>query len=169
MEALRESFLHLTFQMSTYKRATLDEEELVDSTSDDVYTSSPMQVNFFPGRRTMCWPDKPQKEKMLMFFVCLLSIALFISLISAGVFYNQAHPGLCLSEPCVTVTSTVIGALDRSVDPCHDFYNFACGGWMKNNPLPEGKSRWGPFSDLWEHNMLVMKRLLGKHLHLKTS
>lgn len=45
MEALRESFLHLTFQMSTYKRATLDEEDLVDSTGDDIYPSSPMQVN----------------------------------------------------------------------------------------------------------------------------
>uniref|UniRef100_A0A8D3E6F3 Endothelin-converting enzyme 1 n=1 Tax=Scophthalmus maximus TaxID=52904 RepID=A0A8D3E6F3_SCOMX len=74
----------------------------------------------------------------------------------------QAHPGLCLTEPCITVASAVIGALDRSVDPCHDFYNFACGGWVKNNPLPEGKSRWGPFSNLWEHNMLVMKHLLGK-------
>lgn len=44
MEALRESFLHLTFQMS-YKRATLDEEDLMESTGDDVYQSSPMQVN----------------------------------------------------------------------------------------------------------------------------
>lgn len=73
-----------------------------------------------------------------------------------------AHPGLCLTEPCITVASAVMGALDRSVDPCHDFYNFACGGWVKSNPLPEGKSRWGPFSNLWEHNMLVMKHLLGK-------
>ena len=75
-----------------------------------------------------------------------------------------AHPGLCLTEPCITVASAVMGALDRSVDPCHDFYNFACGGWVKSNPLPEGKSRWGPFSNLWEHNMLVMKHLLGKSL-----
>lgn len=45
MEALRESFLNVTFQMSPYKRATLDEEELVDSTSEDIYPSSPMQVN----------------------------------------------------------------------------------------------------------------------------
>lgn len=44
MEALRESFLNLTFQMSLYKRATLDEEDLVDSAGDDVYPSSPMQV-----------------------------------------------------------------------------------------------------------------------------
>lgn len=51
MEALRESFLNLTFQMSLYKRATLDEEDLVDSTGDDIYPSSPMQVNARPPRR----------------------------------------------------------------------------------------------------------------------
>lgn len=77
-------------------------------------------------------------------------------------FFFVAHPGLCLSEPCVSVASAVLGSLDRSVDPCQDFYNFACGGWMRKNPLPEGKSRWGPFSNLWEHNMAVMKNLLGK-------
>lgn len=76
--------------------------------------------------------------------------------------FLAAHPGLCLTEPCITVASVVMGGLDQSVDPCHDFYNFACGGWIKRNPLPDGKSRWGTFSNLWEHNMLVMKHLLGK-------
>lgn len=61
----------------------------------------------------------------------------------------------------MTVASTVLGALDTSVDPCQDFYSYACGGWMKNNPLPDGKSRWGPFSSLWERNMAAMKNLLG--------
>ncbi|XP_046881183.1 endothelin-converting enzyme 1 isoform X1 [Hypomesus transpacificus] len=160
MEALRESFLHLTFQMSTYKRATLDEEELVDSTTDEIYPSAPMQVSLRHGRGPSCWVEKRRTEKMLLVLVCALSVALFSSLITTGVFYKQTHPGLCLTEPCVMVASTVMGALDRSVDPCQDFYNFACGGWVKNNPLPEGKSRWGPFSNLWEHNMAVMKHLL---------
>ncbi|XP_053171150.1 endothelin-converting enzyme 1 [Scomber japonicus] len=160
MEALRESFLHLTFQMSTYKRATLDEEDLVDSTGEDIYPSSPMQVTLLRGRGASCWPERTQRERRLLFLVCVVSVGLFISLITTGVFYKQTHPGLCLTEPCITVASTIMGALDRSVDPCHDFYNFACGGWVKNNPLPEGKSRWGPFSNLWEHNMLVMKHLL---------
>lgn len=44
MESLRESILHLTFQMSTYKRATLDEEELLDTGSDGIYHTSTMQV-----------------------------------------------------------------------------------------------------------------------------
>uniref|UniRef100_A0A673FWE8 Endothelin-converting enzyme 1 n=1 Tax=Sinocyclocheilus rhinocerous TaxID=307959 RepID=A0A673FWE8_9TELE len=127
MESLRESILHLTFQMSTYKRATLDEEELLDTGSDGIYHTSTMQVRQY-------------------IYIHILVLT--------------AHPGMCLSEPCVSVASTVLGALDRSVDPCQDFYNFACGGWMRKNPLPEGKSRWGPFSNLWEHNMAIMKNLL---------
>uniref|UniRef100_A0A3B4V2J9 Endothelin-converting enzyme 1 n=1 Tax=Seriola dumerili TaxID=41447 RepID=A0A3B4V2J9_SERDU len=146
--------------MSSYKRATLDEEDLVDSTGDDIYPSSPLQVTLLHGRGHTCCPQRTQREKRVLLLVCVVSVGLFISLITTGVFYKQTHPGLCLTEPCITVASAVIGALDRSIDPCHDFYNFACGGWVKNNPLPEGKSRWGPFSNLWEHNMLVMKHLL---------
>ncbi|XP_019712818.1 endothelin-converting enzyme 1 [Hippocampus comes] len=160
MEALRDSLMHLTFQMSSYKRATLDEEDLVDSGGDDIYQSTPMQVTLRQGCGSSCWPEKTQRERQLLFLVCVLSAGLFVSLITTAVFYRQTHPGVCLTEPCITVASAVMSALDRSVDPCHDFYSYACGGWMNNNPLPEGKSRWGSFSKLWERNMLVMKQLL---------
>ena len=36
------------------------------------------------------------------------------------------------------------GALDRTADACDDFYQFACGGWMKNNPIPPDQSALGP-------------------------
>ncbi|XP_056591248.1 endothelin-converting enzyme 1 isoform X1 [Triplophysa dalaica] len=160
MEALRESVLHLTFQMSTYKRATLDEEELLDTGSDGIYHTSSMQVGLQRGLGPRCWAVKTRVERKLVVVVCALSLALFICIITLGLHYKESHPGTCLSEPCVSVASAVMSALDRSVDPCQDFYSFACGGWMKKNPLPEGKSRWGPFSNLWEHNMAVMKNLL---------
>ncbi|XP_077428382.1 endothelin-converting enzyme 1 [Vanacampus margaritifer] len=146
--------------MSSYKRATLDEEDLVDSGTDDVYQSTPMRVTLRQGWCFSCWPERTQRERQLLCLVCVLSAGLFVSLITTAVFYRQTHPGVCLTEPCVNVASVVMSALDRSVDPCHDFYNYACGGWMNNNHLPEGKSRWGSFSTLWERNMLVMKQLL---------
>uniref|UniRef100_A0A8C7W6J6 Endothelin-converting enzyme 1 n=1 Tax=Oncorhynchus mykiss TaxID=8022 RepID=A0A8C7W6J6_ONCMY len=156
MDALRESFLHLTFQMSTYKRATLNEDDLVDSNGDEFYPPA-MQVTLRHGPGPRCWAEKTYTERRLLVLVCALSVALFFSLITVGIFYKES---VCRTEPCIIVASAVIGALDRSVDPCHDFYSFACGGWVRNNPLPEGKSRWGPFSNLWERNMAIMKHLL---------
>ena len=42
--------------------------------------------------------------------------------------------------------------LDRTVNPAEDFYNFACGGWMKSHPLPAAYSRYGSFDQLGEDN-----------------
>lgn len=37
---------------------------------------------------------------------------------------------------------SLIEAMDLDVDPCQDFFQFACGGWIKKNPIPQSKSRW---------------------------
>ena len=50
--------------------------------------------------------------------------------------------------------------LDRTVDPCVDFYKFACGGWQKNNPIPADQAGWSVYAKLADENMQFLWGIL---------
>ena len=55
----------------------------------------------------------------------------------------------------------VIAALDTTVDPCVDFYRYACGGWLKKTQRPADKPRYGRgFGELADRNNAVLRKIL---------
>jgi predicted metalloendopeptidase len=58
-------------------------------------------------------------------------------------------------SPSLDVTS-----LDRSVDPCVDFYKFSCGGWEKNNPIPVDQAGWSVYAKLANENQQFLWGIL---------
>ena len=58
-------------------------------------------------------------------------------------------------SPSLDLTS-----LDRTVDPCVDFYKFTCGGWQKNNPIPADQASWSVYAKLAIENQQFLWGIL---------
>lgn len=57
-----------------------------------------------------------------------------------------------------------MNSLDTTVDPCEDFYSFANGGWLRENPLPASKASWGQFAQLAQKNVQVIRDIIQRDI-----
>lgn len=67
---------------------------------------------------------------------------------------------MCISKDCVTVAANILARIDDSVDPCEDFYQFACGNYMKINAVPDDFYAKNLLQEMQEEMFVEMKSYL---------
>src|SRR6202142_1199391 len=80
--------------------------------------------------------------------ICLLILAVLSSAVLAFAQHSSSEPVLDVS------------AMDRTIDPCVDFYTYSCGGWVKKNPIPPDQSSWSTYGKLEDENRVQLRTIL---------
>lgn len=89
-----------------------------------------------------------------------IRIFLVVSLLLVAALCSAQTAGTSTPERPKQIPAFDLTAIDKTTDPCVDFYQYSCGNWMKNNPIPADKSRWGRFNELDEYNVYILRDIL---------
>uniref|UniRef100_T1KX15 Peptidase M13 C-terminal domain-containing protein n=1 Tax=Tetranychus urticae TaxID=32264 RepID=T1KX15_TETUR len=78
--------------------------------------------------------------------------------------YVTQMKNLCLTPGCVKAASSILSRLDVTVDPCHDFYSFACGSFVKMRTVPDHLSTYDMLQQMEEVSTIEMRKFFESNI-----
>ncbi|XP_053406983.1 endothelin-converting enzyme homolog isoform X2 [Mercenaria mercenaria] len=102
-------------------------------------------------------------EKALIGFGVICIIIIIALAAHIGKKKDVKVPEKCDTTGCLKAASSLMGTMDPTADPCEDFHQYACGGWLKETPIPPGYRMWDRFQELSYKNMYMLKDFIESH------
>lgn len=127
-----------------------------------------------PTFKPSWWKRRTSLEKALFLFLFLLFAVAVITLAVAaavmclsGAFSpadDSQTSNLCLTPDCIKTAARMLESIDNSIDPCEDFFEYACGTWNRLNAIPDDTPNYSTFRKLDDQLQATLKDLLEKPL-----
>jgi putative endopeptidase len=88
--------------------------------------------------------------------------AWLLGCVIGGPVYAQAPAATpATPQPLLPYTPSLdLASMDKTADPCVNFYQYSCGGWKKNNPIPPDQTSWSVYGKLYQDNLVFLKGIL---------
>lgn len=105
-------------------------------------------------------------NRTLVIFLIILVVLLIGGLIVAVVVLQNNQRVIyinvneCKTANCYDASSIILGSINTSFNSCNDFYQYACGGWLAKNDLPEDRVTYTTFGAVLEKKEKILRRVL---------
>ncbi|XP_078497054.1 membrane metallo-endopeptidase-like 1 isoform X1 [Lissotriton helveticus] len=97
---------------------------------------------------------------LLLLMTCAVVSLVILYTSSRDSQFSTNSENICTTPGCVTAASRIIQNMDPTAEPCKEFYQYACGGWLNRHVIPETSSRYSIFDILRDELEIVLKGVL---------
>ncbi|GFN77024.1 endothelin-converting enzyme 1 [Plakobranchus ocellatus] len=107
----------------------------------------------------------------LFFILCIVFVAIALTRdmqLRSKLSRNTSN-NVCMRKSCISTAAQLMAGMDFSADPCHDFFQFACGTWNRKHVIPEDKPTFNTFDKLHDELQIIMRDLLEKQIDSEDS